>query len=148
MGLAGVLMGLVVFAAATAGDEPPVRKPIDFAHDVVPIIKSRCAECHTNGKYKGSLSMDTREDLLKSKAVVPGKSGKSELIERVLSDKADHQMPPKGDRLTAKQVAVLKAWIDQDLPWESGYSFKASTYVPPLEPRSVKLPPVASTVRI
>src|SRR5262245_21682284 len=116
-------------------------KPVDFAHDVVPIIRSRCAECHTNGKYKGSLSMDTRADLLKSKAVVPGKSGKSELIQRVTSDRADHQMPPKGDRLTAKQVGVLRAWIDQDLPWESGFSFKSNTYVPPLEPRRVKLPP-------
>jgi len=91
-------------------------KPVDFAHGIVPIIKSRCAECHTNGKYKGSLSMDTRADILKSKAVVSGKSGMSELIKRVTSDKADHQMPPKGDRLTPKQVAVLKAWIDQDLP--------------------------------
>src|SRR4051812_19001343 len=75
-------------------------KPVDFAHDVVPIIRSRCAECHTSGKYKGSLSMDTRADLLKSRAVIPGKSSMSELIERVTSNKADHQMPPKGDRLT------------------------------------------------
>jgi mono/diheme cytochrome c family protein len=116
-------------------------KPVDFAHDVVPIIKSRCAECHTNGKYKGSLSMDTRDDLLNTKAIVSGKSAMSDLIKRILSDKADYQMPPKGDRLTAKQVDVLKAWIDQGLPWESGYNFKANVYVPPLEPRRVTLPP-------
>src|SRR3954464_3518465 len=83
-------------------------KPVDFAHDIVPIIKSRCAECHTNGKYKGSVSMDTREDLLKSKAVVVGKAALSELVKRVVSDKADHRMPPKGDRLTPKQVALLE----------------------------------------
>src|SRR5262249_32008033 len=29
----------------------------------------------------------------------------------------------------------------QGLPWESGFSFKGSTYVPPLEPRRVELPP-------
>jgi hypothetical protein len=117
---------------------------VDFAHDVVPIIRSRCAECHTNGKYKGSLSMDTRADLLKSKAVVPGKSDMSELIKRVTSDKADFQMPPKGDRLTLKQLGVLQAWIDQGLSWESGFSFKANTYVPPLEPRRVQLPPAVA----
>jgi len=117
-------------------------KPVDFAHDIVPIIKSRCAECHTNGKYKGSLSMDTRDDLVKSKAVVSGKSAMSDLIKRIISDKDDYQMPPKGDRLTAKQVETLKAWVDQGLPWESGYSFKANVYVPPLEPRRVTLPPV------
>jgi mono/diheme cytochrome c family protein len=135
---------LVAVAALAVGAPPcPAQKakPVDFAHDVVPIIRSRCAECHTNGKYKGSLSMDTRADLLKSKAVVPGKAAVSELIKRVSSDKPDHQMPPKGDRLTPKQVKLLEAWIDQGLPWESGYSFKGRTYVPPLEPRRVKPPP-------
>jgi len=117
--------------------------PIDFAHNVAPIIKLRCAECHTNGKYKGSFSMDTREDLLKSMAVRPGKSGMSDLIERVTSDRPDHRMPPKGDRLTTKQVDLLKAWIDQGLPWEPGYSFKSANYVPPLEPRKVVLPAAA-----
>src|SRR5262249_52542083 len=53
------------------GDAAP---KIDFVHDIAPLIKARCAECHTNGKYKGSVSMDTRADLLKSKVVVPGKS--------------------------------------------------------------------------
>src|SRR5205809_1058656 len=60
---------LLLAAVAPARAEAP--KKIDFAHDIVPILKARCAECHTNGKYKGSLSLDTRADLLKSKAVVP-----------------------------------------------------------------------------
>ena len=128
-----------LFLGPTAQAKDPA--PIDFAHNVAPIIRLRCAECHTNGKYKGSFSMDTREDILKSMAVMPGKSAASELIERVTSDRPDHRMPPKGDRLTAKQVDLLKAWVDQGLPWEAGYSFKSSNYVPPLEPRRVNLPP-------
>jgi hypothetical protein len=135
------LFALTAFALSALPCAAQKSKPVDFAHDIIPIIKSRCAECHANGKYKGSLSMDTRADLLKSKAVVPGKSDTSELIKRVTSDKADYQMPPKGDRLTPKQVALLTAWIDQDLTWEAGFSFKANVYVPPLEPRRVKLPP-------
>src|SRR5262245_19799780 len=46
-------------------------KPIDFAHDVLPLLKARCAECHTNCKYKGSFSLDTRDTILAKKAVVP-----------------------------------------------------------------------------
>ena len=132
------LLVLPLLTCLTARAKDPA--PIDFAHNVAPIIKLRCAECHTNGKYKGSFSMDTREEILKSMAVQPGKSSKSDLIERVISDQPDHRMPPKGDRLTAKQVELLKAWIDQGLPWEPGYSFKSSNYVPPLEPRNVTLP--------
>ena len=117
----GLFVGAV---SAVAGDGPP-RKPIDFAHDIVPLIKARCAECHTDGKYKGSFSLDTREAMLKSEAVVPGKSGESELIERLTSDDPDYRMPQKGQRLTADEVARLKAWIDQGVPWETGLHVQA-----------------------
>src|SRR5947207_6016894 len=86
---------------------------VDFAHDVLPLLKARCAECHTNGKYKGSFSLDTRADVLRKKAVVPGKSGDSELIKRVTSADKDVRMPAKGEPLSAKEVALLRTWIDQ-----------------------------------
>ena len=70
----------------TLASDTPVRADspsrIDFAHQIVPIIKTRCGECHTNGKRKGSLSLDTREAILKAKVVVPGKSDESELLQR------------------------------------------------------------------
>src|SRR2546421_5713941 len=100
-----ILVALTTRAAADSG------KKVDFAHDIVPLLKARCAECHTNGKYKGSVSFDTREALLKTKAVVPGKSSASELIRRVRSQDPDERMPPKGDPLSARQVELLKAWI-------------------------------------
>jgi cytochrome c553 len=134
------LAGLVLQPgrASQAGD-----KKIDFAHDVAPLLKARCAECHTNGKYKGSLSLDTREDLLKAKVAKPGKSGESELIARVTSKDPGQRMPPKGPALSEKEVALLRAWIDQGLAWESGFSFKISTYAAPLRPRRPTLPPAA-----
>src|SRR5262249_41592146 len=136
---ARLLAAIVVLCGTTARADDP--KKIDFAHDIVPILKTRCVECHTNGKYKGSFSLDTREEILKKKVVVPGKSGDSNLFKRITSTDLDERMPPKGDRLTAKQVELMKAWIDQGLPWEQGYTFKASTYVPPLKPRRPALPP-------
>lgn len=131
------LLGLVLVMSSASAQE---AGKIDFAHDVVPILKARCASCHTNGTYKGGLSLDTREDLLKSKMVVPGKSAQSELIARVTSKDLDTRMPPKGDPLTAKDVKILTAWIDAGAPWESGYTFKPATYVAPLKPRRVTLP--------
>jgi hypothetical protein len=129
---------LLAFPAG-ARAEPP--KKLDFAHDIVPILKARCAECHTNGKYKGSVSFDTREALLKTKAVVPGKSGDSELVRRITHRDPAERMPPKGEPLAARQVELLRAWIDQGLPWEPGFTFKAATYVAPLKPRRPTLPP-------
>ncbi len=139
-GLAPVL-GLFVAATLPASLHADAPKPIDFAHDIVPLLKARCAECHTNGKHKGSLSMDTRQALLRAKVVVPGESGASELVKRITSRDADERMPPKGARLTEREVALIRAWIDQGLPWQEGFTFAAGSYVPPLKPRRPSLPP-------
>src|SRR6516225_500376 len=76
-----VCLGLLAVAAAASGGDGNTsqRKTIDFAHDIAPLIKARCAKCHTDGTYKASFSLDTREAMLNSEAVVPGKSGDSEL---------------------------------------------------------------------
>jgi len=113
---------------------------IDFAHQIVPIIKAHCGECHTNGKRKGSLSLDTREAILKAKVAVPGKSGESELLQRIVSADPDVRMPPKGDRLSAKEIELIKAWIDQGLPWQEGFSFLGSGYLAPLKLQRCALP--------
>jgi hypothetical protein len=143
--VAGTRWGRLLACLIVAGVAAPARaeapKQVDFAHDIVPLIKARCAECHTNGKYKGSLSLDTRTSLLKAKVVVPGKSDQSELIQRITSDDPDERMPPEGKRLTAREVALFKAWIDQGLPWQEGFTFKGSGYAAPLKPRRPTLPP-------
>jgi hypothetical protein len=108
---------------------------------MAPLIKARCGECHTNGKHKGSFSLDTRAAVLKSKAVVPGKSGESELVKRITSDDPDARMPPKGNRLSARDVELFRAWIDQGLPWQEGFTFTTPAYVAPVKPRRPTLPP-------
>ncbi len=140
-GNARLVLGLLAFAAMTGSVQAQPAKKVDFAHDVEPILKARCARCHTNGKYKGSFSLDTRADVLKKKAVVPGKSADSEIIKRVTSADKDVRMPPEGEPLSAREIALLRTWIDEGFAWEDGFSFKVATYVPPLKPRRPPLPP-------
>lgn len=113
---------------------------IDFAHQVLPILKQHCAECHTDGTYKGSFSMDTRDAMLGSKE---GKAAVADIHYRVTTDDEDNQMPPKGDRLSKAQADMLKAWVDAGLPWSEGFSFRSKTYQAPLKPRTPDLPPLA-----
>src|SRR5437870_3187668 len=133
-------LAVLVFAAPSPVTADDPGKKVDFAHDVLPVLKAKCAKCHTNGTYKGGVSFDTRADLLKSKAVVPGKSAASELVKRVTSTDPEVRMPPKSDPLTAKEVAALKAWIDEGASWEPGFSFKPPAFVAPLRPRRPTLP--------
>lgn len=117
---------------------------VDFDHEIVPILRQHCAECHTGTKKKGGLSFNTREALMKGgengPVVKPANGSGSRLLEVVLSKDADEQMPPKGDRLSPLEISRLKGWIDEGATWTTGFSFQAPSYEPPLHPRRPVLP--------
>jgi hypothetical protein len=137
-------LGLSAWATASKAQESDATPApaVDFAHDIAPLIKAKCAKCHTDGTYKGKFSLDTREEMLKAAdAVVPGKASDSDLVDRLTSDEEDYRMPPEGPRLSAREVGLVRAWIDQGVKWESGFSFKRPAYVAPLKLRTIELPP-------
>jgi hypothetical protein len=136
----------LLLATATAASRIRAAEAIDFAHDVLPLLKSRCVKCHANGRQEGDFSIDTREDILKSGDAEPGHAADSELIRRVTSNDPEERMPAKADPLTAAEVDVLRRWIEAGLPWQSGFTFKQSAYEPPLEPRRPELPPAEAGV--
>jgi len=117
---------------------------IDFAHEIVPVLREHCAECHSGEKRKGGFSLNTRAELLEGSengpVITPGDLADSYLLELVTTTEKDIQMPPKGDRVPADQVAKLREWIEADLPWEPGFAFAKPAYEPPLKPRTPELP--------
>lgn len=115
------------------------QEPTDFAHDVLPLLKTHCAKCHTNGTYKGSFSMDSRGKLIESGLVTAGESNDSEMFARVISDDPELRMP-KGGQLTKVEIDTLRKWIDDGLPWEEGFSFKEKVYKARLSHRRPELP--------
>ncbi|MEX0867065.1 MAG: c-type cytochrome domain-containing protein, partial [Pirellulales bacterium] len=127
-------------AVAQDSPRPAADNHIDFAHDILPLLKARCAECHTNGTYKAALSLETRAALLDSGTVEPGDSEGSYLIERIASTDPEERMPPEGEPLTKQQIAVLTAWIDQGAKWPEEISLKEPKYIAPLAPRTPELP--------
>ena len=132
-----LLVGLLVSASLGAA-------PVDFAHEVVPILRKHCSECHTGDKKKGGLSMNTRASLLEGSengvVVTAGQSQKGKLLEAIVSADPDVRMPPKGERLTLAEVSTLRAWVEQGAAWTEGFAFKQPAYEPPLRPRQPLLP--------
>lgn len=120
-------------------------RKIDFAHDVLPVLRKHCAECHAGTKKKGGLAMNTRAELLRGgesgAVVVPGNAAKSRLIELLESTDEGEWMPPEGNRVSATDIAGLKKWINEGLPWDTGVTIGKSGWEPPLKPRVVTLPP-------
>lgn len=129
--------------ALLTGGLLPLAGAVDFAHDVVPILKANCVECHGGSKSKGGFSLNTRGLVLESEAVVVGDPGQSLLIELVTSADEDERMPPvkhSKEGLQAGEIEVLRAWITEGLAWEGGFTFAEERYKPPLKPRAPALP--------
>jgi hypothetical protein len=125
-----------------AGDVSLSAGTVDFAHDVVPLLKKHCVECHGGHESKGGFSFNTRELVMGSEVISVGQAGESRMIELVLSEDPEAQMPPRDrPRLAAAEVQLLRAWVDQGLAWEPGFSFAPQHYEPPLLPRRPELPP-------
>ena len=118
----------------------------DFAHQVAPVLREHCSKCHMGDAKKGGFSMNTREALVagseNGEVVTPGKADESLFLEVVLSDDKGDRMPPKGGRVPAGEVEILRQWIDGGMPWEPGFTFGKDAYEPPLKPRRPELPPV------
>ena len=116
---------LALVAALAVADPPklprPAVTPAVFARDIQPLLAERCVKCHGAEKQKGGLRLDSRGAALRGgddgDAIVPGKSADSRLVQLVAGLDDDKVMPPKGDRLTAEQIGLLRAWIDQGADW-------------------------------
>jgi hypothetical protein len=117
---------------------------VDFAHQVVPILRKHCGDCHTGEKKKGGLSMNDRQALLQGSENGPvvdlKQPSKSLLLEVVRTTDEDLRMPPKGEGLSPEEVAILESWLAEGMTWEKGFAFEQPAYEPPLKPRKVTLP--------
>ena len=89
---------------------PPPAAMGDMPADVLALLSSRCAGCHAYGQSDpagwGSVLDVSR--MIDADIVVPGSPDESRMIDRVA---VVGNMPPKGPRLTADEVDLLKGWI-------------------------------------
>jgi hypothetical protein len=109
----------LVFAGCAADSEPVAdpKSAIDYARDIQPILTNSCVKCHGPEKQRNGLRLDTaagvREGGDSGPPVVPGDSAKSRLYLAITGAEDVVAMPPKEPRLTAAEIARIRAWIDQ-----------------------------------
>ena len=103
----------VVFAATPAELE-------FFEKKIRPVLVSECYKCHSaEKKIKGELRLDWRGGWQQGgesgAAVIPGRVGKSLLIQAIRHADADLKMPPK-KKLSAAQIADFEKWVAMGAP--------------------------------
>jgi hypothetical protein len=102
---------------------------VDFVRDVQPILRANCYKCHGSEKQKGLLRWDSKESAVvhggqSGQELIPGKSGDSRIIRRVIGVGGEDRMPLNGPALSAAEIGVLKKWVDQGAKWPDGASVK------------------------
>ncbi|MCA9200624.1 MAG: DUF1549 domain-containing protein, partial [Planctomycetales bacterium] len=104
----------------------PLTRPVDFVHDVQPLLKSRCFDCHVSGNEEGGLNLGIRQRVIEGgehgPILIKGDSQHSRMIHMVAGLDDVARMPPagEGDPLTDEEVGLLRTWIDQGMPWPDG----------------------------
>jgi hypothetical protein len=103
---------------------------VQFNRDIRPILSENCVKCHGPGVRKGNLRLDLRDSAFApaesgKTALVPGDLAKSELWQRVSTKEAEDLMPPRksGKKLTPREVALLRRWIEQGAQWQGHWAF-------------------------
>jgi hypothetical protein len=111
---------------------------VDFNLHVRPILSDRCFACHGPDApaRQAGLRLDRREGAFAElpsghRAVVPGRAGRSALVERILSDDPSWKMPPPESRLVLeeREKALLVRWIEEGAEWKPHWAF-----IPPTKP--------------
>jgi mono/diheme cytochrome c family protein len=120
------------------------QRTINFVQDIQPIFNASCVRCHGSSAQMAQLRLDSRNLALRGgisgRAIIPGKSGESLLVQRIqgLGDKV--RMPLEGDPLSGDQIAMIRAWIDQGAVWPEQASVSEAeidkhwAYVRPVRP--------------
>ncbi len=120
-----------LFVPVRAAEPAPKQRPIDFNRDIRPILSDNCYACHgpDKNKRKADLRIDTKDGFFTPikdhTPVVPGHSDQSELFHRITTDDKDERMPdPKSNkRLSPKEVALIKRWIDEGAQWKGHWAY-------------------------
>ena len=129
---------------ASSSSQKTTQRTVNFVQDIQPIFNTSCVRCHGSSVQMGQLRLDSRNLALRGgisgKAIIPGKSGESLLVQRIqgLGDKV--RMPLEGDPLSVEQTALIRAWIDQGAVWPEQASVSGAeidkhwAYVKPVRP--------------
>ncbi len=103
-----------------AADAAPT-KPVDFTHDVLPILARACFDCHGADVQESALRLDVQQVAfaggeLFGPAIIPGNAAGSPLVQ-FIAGAGELEMPPSGAKLTAEEVALIRQWIDAGAEW-------------------------------
>lgn len=117
-----LLFLIVLYANYTGAQTLPeaVKAKVDFKTEIQPLLAEKCYSCHGPETQENDLRWDSKSSALKGgvsgPVIIPGKSAESKMV-RMVSGLETPVMPKRGERLTPRQISLLRGWIDQGAEW-------------------------------
>lgn len=91
--------------------------PIGFEHDVAPILKMNCLQCHGESQAGANLKLDTFNGIVKGGRngipVTPGNPARSGIMVRIMSPNERTRMPKDSPKLSDEDIQTIARWIGQ-----------------------------------
>ena len=117
IGLSVLFVGFAVPWTVSAASHPAAAASLTFEKDIRPILRTHCFDCHgSQNVRKGGLDLRLKRLMVKGgesgEAIVPGHSDQSYLVDRLKAG----EMPPGEQKLSAKEIATIEAWIAAGAP--------------------------------
>lgn len=111
------------FAAGVVGMSSAPKspsQPISYAKQVAPLLKAQCVGCHSPDNALGGLDLSSPAGIAKGGVSGPLFKGRdasaSLLLQRINGEGGKPRMPMGFAPLSAEQVGMLKAWVEQGAP--------------------------------
>jgi uncharacterized protein DUF1553/uncharacterized protein DUF1549/concanavalin A-like lectin/glucanase superfamily protein/cytochrome c len=106
--------------------------PVSFNRDIRPILANNCFACHgpDEKQRETKFHFDTQEGaFIKAGVIERGNAAESLLIEKITDPDPKERMPPpdSGHALTARQIELLRRWIDEGAKWDTHWAYTAPT---------------------
>jgi WD40 repeat protein/mono/diheme cytochrome c family protein len=122
--LLGTLASIVPSSSVVA-DEPVAM--INYDDHIKPIFREHCVACHEADDKTSGLALDTYAASIEGgsggSSLASGDPGSSRLFAMVAHTEQPY-MPPDEDAIDGAKIALLKTWIQQGMPENSGSKIK------------------------
>ncbi len=157
------LLATSLFACPTLAEEE--ERKITFDDHIKPIFREHCTACHSESDKESDLALDSYSNSLaggsSGEVIAEGNASGSRLF-ALLTHAERPFMPPDQDPIPKDQIELVKTWIEQGMPENSGSKIKRSNAAaaamlgsvssgkpegPPPMPESVLRQPVMETDR-
>lgn len=115
-----IFVFLFLFALPVSESFAQKKKAVSFSKEIMPLIEKNCLPCHAAvdenpGKFFMEDYKAVMTDGKHGKAVIAGKSGESNLVNKLKANPPfGEQMPlMRKTKLTNEEIDLIANWIDQ-----------------------------------